>query len=727
MAEATQTQSRPRGPRQKRGEILLRLRPDVEITEQIQRGEVFYVIKDPLSLRYFRISELEHTVASLMDGTNTIEEICAKVAERTGGLQIPKETVAEFAATLRRANLLANTFPDDAAVLFKTLKFRRKMRGLRSKIKNILYVKIPLVDPDKFLNKTYPYFSFIFTKGFIVFAAIVFLLAARIVAAEWDQLVSGLEGLLTLENLFYFWLLFIIVKVIHEMGHAYTCKHYGGEVHEMGLLFLVLTPCLFTNVSDAWTFKKGRAKFFTSFAGIIIELFLAAVAALIWGATFEYPGLVHELSYKIMILCSVTSIIFNGNPLMKFDGYYILSDYLQIPNLRANSLKYVGTFFRKYLLKMPEEGGDIRESTNRILLIYGILATMWLFSVMTGICVGMLRKFYLFGLWITFFTLLGVTVKLTKKAKFYAKNYNKIGLSGRTRVVVLVVLAGLIYLFFFHAIDAQVTSTFVLQPQNLTTVTAPRTSRLAEVLVHEGDWVNKGQPVMRFEDKELELNLARSRLEMEALNRHLKEEKAKVNAAGAYRRPGLVAEIEDRIAEAKENIKEMEEKLNELTVLSPVDGYIISPGLRRHIGRGFQKGDGLVEIGDPSVMSAEIKVEHKDFGRIREKQKAVLKIKARRNKSFEGRVESKSARELPEVSKETTAAAGGTIFTRRNPFTGAEIPLESVFEVTVTVPNDDGTLRKGMTGKASIYYGKTTIAANIWKNLWTWLQDVLRL
>ncbi len=315
MAEAKQSQAGPRGP-QKRREVLLKLRPDVEITEQMQRGEKCYVIKDPLSLRYFRISELEHSVASLMDGANTVDDICSKIAERTGGLQIPKETIADFAVTLRRANLLANTFPDDARVLYRTMKVRRKMLGLRHKIKNILYVKIPLVDPDKFLTRTYSCVSFVFTWGFMVVAAIVFLLAARIVTGEWDRLVGGLEGLLTLENLFYFWFLFIAVKVIHELGHAYTCKHYGGEVHEMGLLFLVLTPCLFTNVSDAWTFKKGRAKFFTSFAGIIIELFLAALAALVWAATFEYPGLVHELSYKIMILCSITSILFNGNPLM---------------------------------------------------------------------------------------------------------------------------------------------------------------------------------------------------------------------------------------------------------------------------------------------------------------------------------------------------------------------------------------------------------------------------
>lgn len=727
MAEAAQPQAGPRGPQQRRRDILLRLRPDVEITEQRHRGDLYYVIKDPLSLRYFRVSELEYTVASLMDGTNTIDEIIRKAAERTGGLQIPKETITDFAVTLRRANLLANTFPDDAAVLYRSLKARRKFLGLRYKIKNILYVKIPLLDPDKMLTKTYPYVNFIFTKGFIFFAAVVFLLAARIVAAEWPRLVGGLEGLLTLENFFYFWLLFIIVKIIHELGHAYTCKRYGGEVHEMGLLFLVFTPCLFTNVSDAWTFKKGRAKFFTSFAGIIVELFLAAVAALIWGATFEYPGLVHDLSYKVMILCSVTSIIFNGNPLMKFDGYYILSDYLQLPNLRANSINYLGAAFRRYLLRMPEEGGDIRDGTNRIYLIYGILAMMWLCSIMVGICVGMLKKFYLFGLWITFFTVLGITMKIIKTGKFYAKNYGKIGLSGRTRIIVLMALAGLAYLFFIHPIDAQVTSTLVLQPQNLALVTAPRASILAEIYVREGERVKKGDRIMRFRDDELELLLKHSRLQVRILENYLQEENSRADMTGAQVNPDTVAKLKDQIADTTDKIKEMESKLKELTVLSPVDGYVLSTGLRRFIGRGFQKGDGLVEIGDPSVMTAEIKVEHQDLGKIQEGQKAALKIKALKGESFDGVVETQSQRQLAAISKEATTAAGGTIFTRRNPFTGAEIPLESVYEVTVTVPNADGSLRKGMTGKAYIYYGRTTIASNVWNGLWSWIKDILRL
>jgi putative peptide zinc metalloprotease protein len=727
MAEsATQTQ-RPPGGFQKRQELLLRLRPDVEITEQHHAGETFYVLKDPLSLRYFRISELEYLVASLMDGTNTIEEISRKAAEKTGGLQIPKETISDFAASLRRANLLANTFADDANYLYRILQMRRKARGLKYKLKNILYIKISLLDPDRFLTKVYPYVSFIFTRGFVVFAALVFLLAARIVAAEWGRLVGGLEGLLTIENMFYFWVIFIGVKVIHEMGHAFSCKHYGGEVHEMGLLFLVFTPCMFTNVSDAWTFKSRRAKFVTSLAGIGVEVFMAAFATLVWAGTFEYPGVVHELSYKVMILCSITSVIFNGNPLMKFDGYYILSDYFQLPNLRVNSMRYVITAIKKYLLQIPVEGGELSDRTNRLYFFYGILATLWLISVMSGICVGMLKKFYLFGLWMTFFTLLAVSFKLYKGGKYLAINRGKIGWSGRTRTVLLIVLAIFIYFFFFFPISAQVTSTFVLQPKNLTTVTVAEPGRLAEIEVEDGQWVEANTEVLRLENKELEMAIVRETVDLRIEESYLNEEKFAVAVGAGWARPEKVAEYEGAVKQSEAKIKEYEKRKKSLTVKAPVSGYAMIGELKQHLGRTFIKGEGLMEIGDPAVMTAEIKVEHQDFGKIDVGQRAVLRIKARGNAKVEGRLEAKSQKQLSQLSKEVSAEAGGHIFTRRNPFTGAEVPLASVYEATVTVPNSEGDLRKGMTGNANIYYGRTTIANNIWTGLINWLKDIFRL
>jgi multidrug efflux pump subunit AcrA (membrane-fusion protein) len=343
----------------------------------------------------------------------------------------------------------------------------------------------------------------------------------------------------------------------------------------------------------------------------------------------------------------------------------------------------------------------------------------------------MLQKFYLFGLWVTFFTLFGLTMKINKTAKFYAANYHKIGLSGRVRIIVLMVFAGLTYLVFIHPIDANVTSTAVLQPKNLTLLTAPRDATLAEVYVSEGDCVKKGDAVMRFKDDELDTQIEQSRLQVKIIESYLQQERAAldllVNPDSIAKMSARVETSKDSIRKLTDNIKELEHKKSELTVVSPVDGCVISTGMKSFIGRGFQEGEGLIEIGDPSVMVAQIQIPHKDFGKVAVGQKATLKIKALKDDSLEGEIETRSARQLSAVSDEIAASSGGSIFTRRNPFTGAEVPLESVFQATMTVPNDDGVFRKGMTGKAYISYGKTTIAANIWEGLWSWVKNILRL
>lgn len=390
-------------------------------------------------------------------------------------------------------------------------------------------------------------------------------------------------------------------------------------------------------------------------------------------------------------------------------------------------MKTVVGVIRRYLLQMPTEEADLHEKNNRTYFIYGIVATWWLIAVMIGICVGMLIKFPLFGYWLTFFTVLAVVMKLYKAGKFLTLNRRTIGWSGRTRIILLVVLVIAIYLFFFMPLNAHVTSTFVLRPRNLATVTAPANARLVEVLAQEGQWVEKGQTILRFENTDITMRIIEDRSQLDSINVALKQEMLNKKPDGGYLNPDRVAELTGFKNQTERDLKYQEDRLAELAVTSPVSGYVLSPGLNRHIGRGFQKGEGLLQIGDTAVMTAEISVEHQDFGNIALGQPVTLHIKARSDKPVEGVVETKSERNISEISREQSASAGGAIFARRNPLTGQETPINSVYEITVTVPNHEGDLLKGMTGSANIRYGRTTIAHNIWTNLSTWLKNILRL
>ena len=189
---------------------------------------------------------------------------------------------------------------------------------------------------------------------------------------------------LSVWNLIFLWVAIYTVIAIHEIGHGLTCKHFGGEVHEIGFLLLFFQPCLYCNVNDAWLFDKKWKQILVTLAGGYIEFFLGAVFCLIWFVT-NPNTMIHILSFQIMTVCSVATVFFNFNPLIKLDGYYLLADYLETPNLRDNSSDYVKYLVSRHIFRMPEPAFEATAREKRIYFFYGVGSGLWIFFLLTGI------------------------------------------------------------------------------------------------------------------------------------------------------------------------------------------------------------------------------------------------------------------------------------------------------------------------------------------------------
>ena len=218
---------------------------------------------------------------------------------------------------------------------------------------NILYIKIPIFDPEKLLMRMLPYCRFMFSTWFF-FVSVSFMLGGR--RCWWPRTsrrscsrLPSYQEFFSAKTLVYMWAALGIIKVIHEFGHGLSCKHFGGEVHEMGFLLLCLSPAMYCNVSDAWTMPNKWHRIIISFAGIYVELMIAAAATFIWWNTPSQP-FVNNMSLSLMVVCSVNTVMFNGNPLMRFDGYYVLADWLEIPNLRDRANRYMQRLAMEYML-----------------------------------------------------------------------------------------------------------------------------------------------------------------------------------------------------------------------------------------------------------------------------------------------------------------------------------------------------------------------------------------
>src|SRR5436190_1804253 len=336
---------------ERRKQVRIRLRSDLSITPQKYEGKTYYVVKDPVSLRYYRFKEQEHFLLGFMDGRFTLDEAQKEYEKRFRPERLTLEDLEAFAQQLITAGLAQNESPQAGKLLLDQRK-KRKRSQLMQAITNVLYIKIPLYDPDVLLSKMLRYLGFVFSIWFFLLSIAVMLSAVLLVTVHFETFRSKLPSyheFFSFKTVVYLWIALGVVKVIHEFGHGLSCKKFGGEVHEMGLLFLVFSPCLYCNVSDSWTLPNKWKRIIISAAGIYVELVIAAIATWVWWNTPKNPFINH-MSLSLMVVCSVSTVVFNANPLMRYDGYYVLADWIEIPNLRERSNRYLTNLFLEHAL-----------------------------------------------------------------------------------------------------------------------------------------------------------------------------------------------------------------------------------------------------------------------------------------------------------------------------------------------------------------------------------------
>jgi len=350
-----------------------RLRSHVRIERHEYRGQDWYVIQDGFTGRHHRFSPEAYQLVGMMDGRRTLDQIWQAVCARLGDHMPTQDEVIDLLARLYRADLLQTS-----AILDFSDLHQRSLQGRRSRLftqmASPLSVRFPLVDPDRFLTRTMPWVRpFLGWQAFAVWAAVV-AAAAILAVLHWDALQGDFsDALLGMENLLLISLLYPVLKILHEFGHAYMVKKEGGEVHEMGVMLLVFMPLPYVDASSSTSFRDKHQRMLVGGAGIMVELFVAAVMLMVW-LNVE-AGLVRALAYKTLLVAGVSTLLFNGNPLLRFDAYYILSDWLEIPNLAQRGVGYLGYLFKRYLLGIESADSPARSPGEaRWLFFYAVAA-----------------------------------------------------------------------------------------------------------------------------------------------------------------------------------------------------------------------------------------------------------------------------------------------------------------------------------------------------------------
>lgn len=328
------------------------LRPGVKVRRQYYRGERWVVLENPFSNQFFRVRPVAYEFLARLRPDRTVQEVWQECLDRFPDDAPGQEDVLRLLSQLYHANLLQYDQAADTAQLFERYQ-KRRQRETTARLLNIMFMRIPLLDPNRFLMRTLP----VVGKLLSPLGALVWLLvvgwALKLAADHFTSLRAHAEGVLAPDNLLLLYVVLVVVKTLHEFGHAYMCRKFGGEVHTMGVLFMIFTPVPYMDATSAWAFRSKWKRVLVGLAGMIVELFVVAIAMFIWANTG--PGTWHSLAYNMIFVASVSTLVFNLNPLLRFDGYYILSDLLEIPNLAQRAGRQLRYLAERWLFGLEKE------------------------------------------------------------------------------------------------------------------------------------------------------------------------------------------------------------------------------------------------------------------------------------------------------------------------------------------------------------------------------------
>ncbi|MBQ7814326.1 MAG: hemolysin D, partial [Thermoguttaceae bacterium] len=330
-------------------------RSDLEAKRATYLGRSYWIVKDPIGLKYYRFQDEEYFILEQLDGTKSLDAIKEAFEARFPPQKITLEEIQSFVGQLHQCSLIVVGVPDQGHELLKRRKKRRR-KEVMAQCSNILAIRFKGVDPNRFFDRLMPYVRWCFHPVTLCLCLVLMAAALLLVGIEFDHFRSKLpefQQFFGPENLILLSITLGLTKVLHEFGHGLSCKYWGGECHELGVMILVLTPCLYCNVSDSWMIPSKWKRAGIVVAGVFVECTLASICTFIWWFTNE--NLLHYLCLNVMFISSLSTIVFNMNPLLRYDGYYLLSDLLEIPNMRQKATKIMTQKASSWFLGMEQQ------------------------------------------------------------------------------------------------------------------------------------------------------------------------------------------------------------------------------------------------------------------------------------------------------------------------------------------------------------------------------------
>jgi putative peptide zinc metalloprotease protein len=688
-----------------------KLRTDLRISEQTISGETSYVVKNFETNSYNRYGSTEYGVLQLCDGTRTALEISDALTELHPDSPLSEAEVLDFLDSIEPAMWERSVGEKNLAVL-ERIRDERKGRVEQS---SVLYMSFKAWDPDKTLTKLDPYLSWMFTPGFVVFSIGVFIAACYLLASDWTRVQQDTSALYNFSDksaydIWMFWILLMVLGGIHEFGHGLTCKHFGGEVHQMGFLLIYFTPAFYTDTTDILLFKRGSQRQWVIFAGIWIELVLCGLSGVLWYFT-RVGSTINDIAYKMMLLSGIQGALLNLNPLIKADGYYALSQFLNIDNLREDSFAFLRAWAQKYLLRHDIDLPPASKRQRRIFFLFGLTAVVYSNSLLILVIVFLKNVLvsklgdqwgYLatFGV-IYFFARKGIQQALPtvrawlrqKKEDYMAWKITRTQQAGAL---------GLLLLLLIPPVSSSVSTGLVLEPGASARIRAEVPGQVQSVYVKSGDSVKAGELLAVLHNPLLTAEADSLRQQLALANSQLRtgQDRSDFDSAANAVRDRTRLQLQLAVAE---------QRAAALEIRAPIDGIISTTDLDQTPGSFLSAGDEFARIVDRSTMKARILVRDWDLQEVQQGALVRVKVLPFPYRTYSGRVDRiypASALDHPVTETENLERLGQK--------------LTNYFAVDMEFSNPDRSLREGMTGTAKVSGRRSSLAWQASRSMWRW-------
>ena len=678
-------------------ELTPRLRSHIRTHVQVYRNERWFLLLDELSGEHLRLNARAYGLVGRLDGKRTLDTIFEHLSN-TETPDLSSSEVVDLVGRLQRMGAISNVMDKTTLDLVKQHRDRRRSVRLRKLISPLL-IRIPMLNPNKLLDRITPFVKPLISVSGALLWLLIVLPAFVLSMQNWNLLANTYStDILKPANLMLLWILYPVMKLLHEFAHAVCVKRWGGDVHEMGITLLVLTPIPYVDASAASSFKSKYKRMVVSAAGIMVELFVASLALFFWlGAS---DGLLRDCAFGVFTIGAVSTVLFNANPLLKFDGYFILQDLIEIPNLLSRSAQYYRYLFKRYVLKLENQISPVTAAgERRWFLVYGLLSSVYRLFILFFIVVFLSSRYLILGVALGLWAVIQQIILPLYKSVRYLLHSPELeqGRQRSSRLVITAAILGAILIGIVPLPSSTRAQGVVWVPQQ-GEIFAQSAGFVTEVLVEPGETVTRGQPLMTLEAPTLEKSIVV--MENELLSLDIRSELLRSADPAEY------ALLQTDIESLQRSLLEKQKQRKNLHIVANANGTFTPGQASKLLGRYFAQGDLIAHVIDPTELVVRVAVPDSDSGRLRS---GINSASVQLAEALGNKVKASVVNEVPAADHQLPSAALGA-------GGGGGIPIASSDEKGLTTVDSIFHLQLGLPPNTNIFGVGERAYVTLWHN-----------